>query len=93
MPIVVKKLLNYGIGGLMRKSLNDLIAEVQYNANPKECTELVELAADIRELIFDDANDMMQGAMAGSPAECLFFAKLWIQRAKGAEPDRPELFR
>jgi Mg2+/Co2+ transporter CorC len=77
----------------MRKSLQDLIAEVQYNANPKECTELVELAADIRELIFADANDMMQGAMAGSPAECLFFAKLWIQRAKGTEPDRPELFR
>jgi hypothetical protein len=68
----------------MKKSIQDLI---------KEYSELVELAADIRELIFDDANDMMQGAMAGSPAECLFFAKLWIQRAKGTEPDRPELFR
>lgn len=41
------------------------------------------IAIRIREILFDDASDMMQGAMVGSPIECLAFAEWWIQRQKG----------
>lgn len=49
---------------------------------------MLSLAAEIRGLIFEDANEMMQGAMISSPVECLAFAKWWIQRAKGLQPDQ-----
>jgi len=48
-----------------------------------EHQELVQLAVELRELLFDDANGMMKGAMVGSPVECVAFAKWWIQRQKG----------
>lgn len=50
--------------------------------------DMTQLAAEIRDMIFEDANGMMQGAMNGSPTECLAFAKWWIQRAKGLKPDQ-----
>jgi hypothetical protein len=50
--------------------------------------EMTRLAAEIRDLVFEDANLLMQEAMIGSPAECLWFAKWWIQRAKGLKPDQ-----
>lgn len=59
----------------------------------EEHEELVKMAAELRELIFDDATDMMQGAMVGCPIECLAFAKWWIQRAKGINPDEVLYFR
>lgn len=52
-----------------------------------EYEELVKIAGELRDLIFEDADDTMQGAMVGSPVECLGFAKWWIQQAKGVEPD------
>lgn len=46
--------------------------------------EMVEnIAIRLREMLWDDATDMMQGAMVGHPVECLAFAEWWIQRAKG----------
>lgn len=66
---------------------------VRTMTNEEEYEWLVKLAAELRELIFDDATDMMQGAMVGSPVECLAFAKWWIQRAKGIEPDEHNYFR
>jgi len=53
-----------------------------------EYGDMVKLADEIRGLIFEDANEMMQGVMIGSPVECLAFAKWWIQRAKGMKPDQ-----
>ena len=47
-----------------------------------EHEELVKLAVELREILFDDASDMMQGAMVGCPVECVAFAKWWIQRVK-----------
>ena len=47
------------------------------------------IAVELRVMVWDDANDMMQGAMAGCPMECLAFAKWWIQRAKGLPTDVP----
>lgn len=61
--------------------------------NEEEHKELVKIAAELRELIFDDATDMMRGAMVGCPIECLAFAKWWIQRAKGIVPDEHNYFR
>lgn len=49
--------------------------------------ELVKLAAELRDILFADATDMMQGAMAGCPVECVAFAKWWIQREKGTHFD------
>lgn len=43
---------------------------------------LEDLAAEIRDLIFDDADQNTQGAMIGCPIECLVFAKKWIQERK-----------
>jgi len=54
-----------------------------------EHEELVKLAMELRTLLFEDANDMMQGAMVGCPVECVAFAKWWIQRAKGIPFDDP----
>ena len=46
--------------------------------------EMVEnIAIRLREMLWDDATDMTQGAMVGHPVECLAFAEWWIQRAKG----------
>lgn len=42
-----------------------------------------QLILELRDLLFDDASDTMQGAMIGCPIECLAFAKWWIERAKG----------
>lgn len=52
-----------------------------------ELAELNAVAAELRDLIFEDASAMTQGAMLGSPIECLAFAKWWIQRAKGLPTD------
>ena len=46
----------------------------------KEYNEMIKITVQIRELIFDDADDCMKGAMVGDPVECLAFAKSWIQR-------------
>ena len=51
--------------------------------------QVSQLAVELRALVWDDATDMMQGAMAGCPVECLAFAKWWIQRAKGLPTDVP----
>jgi hypothetical protein len=56
--------------------------------SPVNCDEITRLAAEIRDLVFEDANPLMQEAMIGSPAECLWFAKRWIQRAKELKPDQ-----
>lgn len=53
-----------------------------------EYGDMMKLAAEIRDLIFDEGDGTMQGAMIGSPVECLAFAKWWIQRAKGVKPDQ-----
>jgi ferredoxin len=52
--------------------------------------QVSQLAVELRALVWDDATDMMQGAMAGCPVECLAFAKWWIQRAKGLPTDVPD---
>ena len=57
------------------------------SCNEEEHKELVKLALELREILFDDASSMMQGAMVGSPVECVAFAKCWIQRAKGMPVD------
>lgn len=54
-----------------------------------EHEELVQMAVELRGLLFGDASDIMQGAMVGCPVECLAFAKWWIQRAKGIPFDDP----
>ena len=51
--------------------------------------QVSQLAVELRVLVWDDATDMMRGAMAGCPVECLSFAKWWIQRAKGLPTDVP----
>jgi ferredoxin len=51
--------------------------------------QVSQLAVELRALVWDDATDMMQGAMAACPVECLAFAKWWIQRAKGLPTDVP----
>lgn len=53
-----------------------------------EYGDMMKLAAEIRDLIFDEGDGTMQGAMIGNPVECLAFAKWWIQRAKGVKPDQ-----
>ena len=53
----------------------------------EEHEELVKLALELRDILFADASDMMQGAMVGSPVECVAFAKWWIQSAKGMQVD------
>lgn len=53
-----------------------------------EYGDMMRLSAEIRDLIFEDGDGTMQGAMTGSPVECLAFAKWWIQRAKGLQPDQ-----
>lgn len=53
-----------------------------------EYDDMMRLAAEIRDLIFEDGDGTMQGAMIGSAVECLAFAKWWIQRAKGLQPDQ-----
>lgn len=60
-----------------------------------EHDSLVLLAVELRELLFDSASDTMQGAMVGSPVDCLVFAKWWIQRAKGLAlfVDEKKVFR
>ena len=47
--------------------------------------QLEKLAIELRELLWDDASCVMQGAMVGCPIECIAFAKWWIQREKGFE--------
>jgi hypothetical protein len=46
------------------------------------------VSADMRNVLFDDANDTMQGAMGGCPIECIAFAYWWIQSQKGQVPDQ-----
>lgn len=53
-----------------------------------EYGDMMRLAAEIRDLIFEDGDGTMQGAMIGNPVECLAFAKWGIQRAKGLKPDQ-----
>jgi len=55
--------------------------EQQFDEDNRQMVDSI--ALEIRELLFSDASDMMQGAMIGSPIECLAFAKWWIQREKG----------
>lgn len=57
-------------------------------ADENEYGEMIKLAAEIRELLYEDGDGTMQMAMIGSPVECLGFAKWWIQRAKGLKPDQ-----
>ncbi len=54
-------------------------------------TVCCKVAVAIRELIFDEAVDFMQGAMVGEPGECFAFALEWIKKQKGL-PYRVELF-
>ena len=42
-----------------------------------------EVAVEIRELIFEDASDVMQGAMVAEPGEIFGFAREWIKKQKG----------
>ncbi len=62
------------------------------NDNKEELEKLTKLAVELRDLLFDDASSVMQGGMVGSPVECVAFAKWWIQRAKGLEPDEHAYF-
>jgi dUTP pyrophosphatase len=62
------------------------------NWDDDEIDSMVELAIELRGLLFDDATAMMQGAMVGKPSECIAFAKWWIQRAKGIKPDHENVF-
>jgi len=55
--------------------------EQQFDEDNRQMVDSI--ALEIRELLFSDASDMMQGAMIGSPIECFAFAKWWIQREKG----------
>lgn len=48
---------------------------------------------EIRDLIFDDATPEMQRNMMEYPADTLEFAVLWIQRARGLNPDTNRHFR
>jgi hypothetical protein len=41
----------------------------------------------IRALIWDEANDVMRGAMAGSPLEVAAFARQWILKQQGEPYD------
>lgn len=59
-----------------------------HERNAAEHEELVQLAVELRDLLFDDANGMMQGAMVVSPVECVAFAKWWIQRQKRLKPEQ-----
>jgi phage gp29-like protein len=71
--------------------LNEELDTVDMTAPERDAEEhadLVQLAVELRELLFDDANGVMQGAMVGSPVECVAFAKWWIQRQKGLRPDQ-----
>ena len=43
---------------------------------------LIDLIADIRELIIDDADDAIQYSMVSKPECVLMFAKEWIEEAK-----------
>ncbi len=63
-----------------------------HNWPATEVEGMATLAAELRELIADDASDMMVGAMIGSSVECLAFAKSWIQRVKGLKPDLDDVF-
>ena len=63
--------------------------------DPAEHEMLLSQAIELREILFDDASAVMQGAMVGRPEECLAFAIWWIQKAKGLDCDlsgQPELF-
>lgn len=71
----------------MNKEL-DAVDITNHERIAEEHDKLVQLAVELRDLLFDDANGMMQGAMAGSPVECVAFAKWWIQRQKGLKPDQ-----
>jgi hypothetical protein len=50
------------------------------------------IAVEIRELIANEASDVMLGAMVGEPGECFGFAREWIKKQKGL-PYRTEWFK
>jgi hypothetical protein len=55
-------------------------------------TECEQMAIEIRDIIFDDASDIMQGAMTAEPGECFGFALEWIKKQKNL-PYNTRLFK
>ena len=63
--------------------------EMAAQAEAKLAT-IEDIAVQLRELLWAEASGMMQGAMVSCPAECIAFAKWWIQKELGRKIDVPD---
>lgn len=54
----------------------------------EEEVEILNIIAESRELIFDEASDDMLFSIVGNPIDCMNFIKYWIQKRKGIDVEK-----